>query len=351
MNAREHIVIIGAGLIGLCTASALLRSDRRITVVDARPGPCEGTSFSNSGMLHPSQARGWSPKGPVPIEVARDVAALGARSVALLQTDFARLGLDAALVRPAGCFQLIAPETDMASALASADALGVRAQAQTQFGRPAVLFPDDRSADARAYGCALEADLHARGVAFLYEAGDVSCRRDGAGFVVTTGRDGQTLHADLLMLCTGVATPKLLAQFGLEMALIDVTGISVDFARPVMDDLPLQPVMDALSRSALTVFSDRVRISGGWNITDPAKVLERWREIAPQIMDALGPPRSTWVGHRPVSPEGQPVIGATDIPGLWVNAGHGHMGWTLCAGSAERLAQQIDAYAIISGVS
>ena len=59
VSNQEEIIIIGAGLIGLCTADALTARGAQVTVIEAQPGPCEGTSFSNSGMIHPSQAVGW----------------------------------------------------------------------------------------------------------------------------------------------------------------------------------------------------------------------------------------------------------------------------------------------------
>ena len=99
--------------------------------------------------------------------------------------------------------------------------------------------------------------------------------------------------------------------------------------------------MDTESRSAMTVFQDRVRISGGWGVEDPALLVKHWRDIAPALMMRLGSPRSTWTGVRPVSPVGRPYISGTSIPNLWVNTGHGHMGWTLCAGSGELMSALI----------
>ena len=74
-------------------------------------------------------------------------------------------------------------------------------------------------------------------------------------------------------------------------------------------------------------------------MSDPAALLARWREIAPGLMLRLGSPLSTWSGVRPMSPVGRPYISETSIPNLWINTGHGHMGWTLSAGSGELLAK------------
>jgi len=152
----------------------------------------------------------------------------------------------------------------------------------------------------------------------------------------------QILQADHLVIAAGIQSVDLLARLELRMQLKAITGAAVDFALPeAREDLPSCPVMDAASRSAMTVFEDRVRISGGWQLTDPAPLLERWADLAPGLMLRLGEPLSTWTGIRPVSPVGRPYISATSIPKLWVNTGHGHMGWTLCAGSGELMAQMI----------
>jgi len=69
--------------------------------------------------------------------------------------------------------------------------------------------------------------------------------------------------------------------------------------------------MDVQSRSALTVFHDHIRISGGWGVDDPQDIIARWQVLAPDLMVKLSASQSTWLGHRPVSPLGRPFIGAT----------------------------------------
>ncbi|MEP1230533.1 MAG: FAD-dependent oxidoreductase, partial [Litorimonas sp.] len=113
-----------------------------------------------------------------------------------------------------------------------------------------------------------------------------------------------------------------------------------NYARPDMA-LPNMPVMDAATRSALTVFEDHIRLSGTWNEPDEMALLTRWRDIAPHVMERLASPLFHWSAHRPVSRAGRPYISATSIPHIWINTGHGHLGWTLCAASAELMARMI----------
>jgi D-amino-acid dehydrogenase len=99
--------------------------------------------------------------------------------------------------------------------------------------------------------------------------------------------------------------------------------------------------MDADSHSAMTVFEDEVRLSGSVGLEKPDGLLEIWRKIAPAMMDQLGEPYAAWTGMRPVSATGCPIMGATEAKGLFVNAGHAHMGWTQCAGAGEVVAEAV----------
>ncbi len=348
VDDQQDIIIIGAGLIGLCTADALAARGVRVRVIDARPGPCEGTSFSNSGMIHPSQAMSWDPdtlQSPslarARTDAARVTARLGERSKELLLEKIKSLGLP---TRAPGCVQLHADIDAVRKAQAEYNEIGIKANILIDpvntFGMTACQFPDDTSGDARAFGCALAVDLESRGVSFTYGAVDLDIRQSEGPFFVRTSKGN--FRSDHLVIAAGAHSAGCLARLGVRLQLNTVAGAAADFALPdETDDLPNTPVMDTDSRSALTVFSDRVRISGGWGLDDPAPLLERWSDIAPGLMWRLGPPRSTWSGLRPISPVGRPYISGTSIPKLWVNTGHGHMGWTLCAGSGELMADMI----------
>ncbi len=345
VSDEYDIIIIGAGLIGLCSADALSARGARVQVFEARPGPCEGTSFSNSGMIHPSQAKCWEPAGlsspdleRAQLDAARVTVQLAERSKALLLDRIEALGLP---LRSSGCVQLHADLDAARSAQSEYNEIGVKANIlmneQDTFGRAACQFPDDSSGDARAFGCALAADLDARGVSFLYGAMDLDIRRSEGRFFVRSSQGVSS--SDHLVVAAGMGSVDCLARLGVRLQLNPVAGAAADFDLPEdSEEFPTCPVMDTQSRSALTVFDDRVRISGGWGLDDPRLLIERWRDIAPGLMLRLGEPRSTWTGVRPVSPVGRPYISGTSTPNLWVNTGHGHMGWTLCAGSGDLLA-------------
>lgn len=339
------VVVIGAGLIGLSTADALAARGVSVTVIEARGAPVRGTSFSNSGMIHPSQFRPWGAK---PSAADRDaglaVRDLAHASLAPLRDAMTRLGLSEATARPIGCYQIF-PDLDAARTAQSLLARdGVDANVvidpDRTFSRPALYFPDDRSADAKQYGEALADDLAKRGVTFIYDAQDLRLR-DGGDGAVAVALAGHRFRADHVVAAAGAQTAELLAPLGLGARITPVRGWAVDFALPKGRPLPPVPVMDSTSRSALTVFADRFRLSGTWGEDSAKPLLERWAAIMPDVVAQAGKPLSVWSGLRPVSDAGRPFIGPTPVKGLWINAGHGHLGWTLCAGSGALIADMI----------
>jgi len=141
-------------------------------------------------------------------------------------------------------------------------------------------------------------------------------------------------------VAAGPQSPDVMAQLGLSLPMTTLRGFSVNFKRPDMP-LPFAPLMDAKTHSAMTVFEDHLRLSGTVNEDSARPLLQRWCELAPNIMRVLEPATEIWSGLRPLSKAGRPYIGSASVKGLWVNTGHGHMGWTLCAGSADLLARMI----------
>jgi len=344
-STSPHIGIIGAGLIGLSTAEALRVRGAKVTIWDRRPGPCEGTSFSNSGMIHPSQSISWDAAGddPAAFAAARDVVDLAKESRDLLLEQMQRLGLSSDTARAPGCIQMFQTQAEAEQALRIAHQIGVKAQltraADQSLGRPAVYFPDDNSGDARRFGLALAKALDAQGVDIIYEAQALKPQISGSNIQLITSTGAMAL--DHLVIAAGVGSQDILRSLGLSLPTKAVRGWALDFDRPDGVALPDCPIMDATTRSALTVFEDRVRLSGLWGDGSHERLLSIWSEIAPNILKTLGAPVQRWTAERPVSDLGRPFIGATSVPRLWINAGHGHMGWTLCAGSGALLTRMI----------
>jgi D-amino-acid dehydrogenase len=343
MTSSPHILILGAGLVGLSSAEALLRRGARVTVVERAPAVMRGASFANSGMIHPSQACNWAgPANDAAVDAV--VQDLALESMALLQARMADLGLDSMLARSSGCFQIFDDPSDVDRAATRLQARGVaaehRAATPDTFGRAALFFPADRSGDARLYGEALARSIVAQGgdIRLSAQTPEIAIGADGLA-ELRIGAD--ILRADAIVVACGAQSADVLRPFEIDLPVTPVRGWAVDYALPEDFALPDAPIMDAASRSALTKFSDRLRLSGTWDEASVEPLLARWRAIAPDLMAAVAEPLQIWSGLRPVSSAGRPFIDRTSVPNLWVNAGHGHMGWTLCAGSGALLADMI----------
>lgn len=345
MTSPSHIAILGAGLIGLSTADALLRRGQAVTLIDVRDHPMQGTSFANSGMIHPSQATSWT-GGISDPTVDAAVRALAMQSRDLLEARMEEFGLQAMRANPPGCFQLFDSAEEAESVLQQMTNDGLRVETvpvgQLPIGKPALYYADDRWGDARQYGLALLTSVQARG-AHLRSGCDVSLKRidsDARPKALLTV-NGQTFETDQIVIAAGIDSVSLMSDVGLALPIRPVKGWAVDFARPDAVQIPDRPVMDSVSRSALTPFSDRIRLSGTLGEDSPERLIERWSQLMPQLNLKQIPFDLVWSGVRPTSDSDRPFIDRTLLSNLWIHAGHGHMGWTLCAGSADLLVRHM----------
>jgi D-amino-acid dehydrogenase len=211
----------------------------------------------------------------------------------------------------------------------------------------ALRLPNDDTGDCRMFTEQMAALAAANGVTFQYgttidgiqAAGD---RADG----VATSRG--VLTADAYIAALGSYTPLLLAPLGIRLPVYPIKGYSLTV--PVTDAAvaPVSTVMDETYKVATTRFDERIRVGGtaeiaGWDTTlRPHRrgPLERsLRELFPKAGDVS---RATfWCGLRPMTPDGTPVMGRTRLANLWLNTGHGTLGWTMAAASGQVLADLV----------
>jgi len=345
MGQVPHIIIIGAGLIGLSTADALIRKGAQVTILEKQSGPGLGAGFSNSGMIHPSQARPWNWPDLTEAQYEQATRAtfdLATTSARILRRRIGELGLSTQSLNSGirQIFDSIAIGENLRQAYESfgIPVLEERTGPWT-FGRYVLSFPEDGCTNAYIYSQALAAHLETSGVRLHYNTEKIS-------FDIRSGRlegmlrDGQKMDCDHVVVAAGYESREILNRYDIDLPLYSEPGFAQNFKRPDMD-LPDMPIMHHASRSALTVFDDHIRLSGTVGEAGPEALTDIWEEIAPEIIEKLGPPINEWQGVRPMSRLGRPIIGPTTIDGLWVNSGHGHMGWTLSAGSGDLMAGQI----------
>src|SRR5690606_100689 len=142
----------------------------------------------------------------------------------------------------------------------------------------------------------------------------------------------------------GSFSPMMLRDFGIKLPVYPVKGYSLTL--PITDEsrAPESTVMDETYKIAITRLGDRIRVGGMAEISGYEIKLDerRRRTLLHSVMDLFpggDPAQSTfWSGLRPMTPDGTPVIGATKVEGLYLNTGHGTLGWTMSCGSGRLLA-------------
>lgn len=209
-------------------------------------------------------------------------------------------------------------------------------------------FPGDETGNAHLYCQQLKSRLREADVALEFETPVEAIQlEDGRVWGVRAG--GRRFQADKVALAAAAWSPSLARPLGIALNIRPVKGysLSIDMGRsPLMPTLAL--IDDGL-HAAATPLGSVLRLAGtaelgGWrgNI-DPARIQALWDFLA-----ALSPSlfrhaerrdARQWCGFRPMAADGRPYIGATRIPGLYVDTGHGHLGWTQAAGSAQLLSQ------------
>lgn len=216
----------------------------------------------------------------------------------------------------------------------------------------AIYYPDDYKADAYAFCKALEQGIIKLGGEILTNTSVISLTvRDGKTTGVKTATD--ELFATTTIIAAGALGTNLLRPLGVRLPVRPVKGYSLTFeGSEAFANVkgPKLPVVDDDLHCAVTPLAGAIRIAGtaeitGFNSSLPrsrlAPLLTMLRDVYPDLAQNLsledGKP---WHGFRPVSADGVPLIGVVK-PGLAVNTGHGHMGWTMSAGSGALLADTL----------
>ncbi len=395
----KKAVVIGAGIIGLTTACRLAESGYAVTVIEKEAGPGLGTSKANAGQLlfdrigamgspdflrrlprtlfdrdqgiavyglaQPSQWR-WagaflgqctSHAWQMNTQRLLEMAHLSRKSM----TDFTnRHKIDFGWRKPG---KLLVYKD--ASALAAA---GKSAKFQEQFGgrhqllsafeciehEPAlkgttrkitggVFLPDAEVGDCYAF-CQSLAQLliHKLNGQIRYGVEMTGFERDKDRIIALRTKH-EVIKGDVFILATGVNTPGLLPlKFTEKKPIAGVKGISLTF--PLGTTPPDLSVTDAAGKFVVMRLGDQVRVAGYAIFSDTLtinpefvqRLTTKARALMPEAADYHKPP-DIWAGLRPHTPDDLPMIGRAGAENLYVNAGHGSLGWTLAFGAAEAL--------------
>ena len=208
--------------------------------------------------------------------------------------------------------------------------------------------PSDESGDAHKFTRALAERAARLGVEFRFDSTVdriIASGGDIAGVMVSAPAGRQRLTADAYVAALGSYTPLLLRPLGVRLAMIPAKGYSATVPLSAAAVAPTVSLTDDEHRLVFSRLGDRLRIAGtaefnGYNLDlNPVRceaLLRRARQLFPAL--AAAGEAQFWCGLRPSTPSNVPLIGRTRYPGLWLNTGHGTLGWTMACGSAAALA-------------
>ena len=388
------IAIVGAGIVGVTTAYELASDGHEVTVFEQRSAAAEEASFATAGLLAPHLLSPWAVPGfghalrlMGPHATLRLSGGLSRANWAWLSrwrsATHASSAPAAALERLAqysqsrlqalaqrheldfeaseGRLVLLRTEQERAQlqpalqvlrdssvALREIDA-DVARQIEPGLSPEAPLagaihLPDARAGNCRLFAQLLRQGTQGSGVHFAFNTRIDRIGTTPVGVVVQGESDLRRF--DAVVLCAGTASAALLPALGLRLPMAAVYGYSVSAPLRESTHAPQASVVDAAQQISITRLGQRVRIAGGAELAGAdaehhAATLQRlyrtlndWFPGGAQLSSGV----QVWRGARPLLPDGAPVVGASGVPGLWLNTGHGAGGWALACGSARALA-------------
>lgn len=399
------VMVLGGGVAGVSTAWYLAKSGHEVSVVERNPVVADETSFANAGMLSYGYTNPWAAPG-IPLKAIKwmmqDLAPILVSSSAfnlktagwmlkmlgqcnssaynlnkrrmLRISEYSRSCLDELtqtlsldfdhrslgtieLFRDQGKLHAIAP--DLASLRECGVEHKVISHAECILHEPALAhvsekfigglrFPQDGTGDCNKFTLALAEHCRAVGVQFLMNT-EIKALESSSGKITALHTSAGTIKADAYVVCLGSYSPLLVNPLGFKLPIYPIKGYSLTL--PLLDEskAPQSTVMDEAFKVAVTRFDDRIRVGGTAEIADfDLSLKEKRRKPAEFVVNDLFPGAgdlhnaSFWCGLRPMTPDSTPIIGHTPIKNLYMNTGHGTLGWTMSQGSARLVTDLIN---------
>jgi D-amino-acid dehydrogenase len=399
-----RVLVLGAGVVGTAAAWFLARAGHQVTVVDRREGAGLETSFANGGQVSPCHAEPWANPAviakiarwlgrddapllfrwsrydpdlwkwgvrfllncfPEPTEINLErTLRIAVYSRAKLQELRAELGLEydqrrlgilhvyrrqadfdhaceaAGLMGQHGLFRRVLTPSEAVTLEPALTAVGTRLVG-------AIHTPDDESGDAHKFTRLLAEHAMKAGIEFRFgvtvDALDVQGGRI-AGVATSHG----TMNADAVVLALGSWSPLLARPLGIRLPIVPAKGYSITVPTDGRKGAPFVSVTDDEYKMVYSRLGDRLRVAGTAEMSghDTSLNQRRWtliRDRAKGLFPDAGDyaKAEPWTGLRPVTPDSVPLIGETRIKGLWLDTGHGTLGWTMSCGSGRLLADLI----------
>ncbi|MFM0630952.1 D-amino acid dehydrogenase [Paraburkholderia xenovorans] len=394
-----RVVVLGSGVVGVTSAYYLARAGHEVTVIDREAGPALETSFANAGQISPGYASPWAAPG-VPLKAVKWMFQKHAPlAIRLDGTQFqlqwmwqmlqnctsSRYAVNKGrMVRLAeysrDCLQALRAETGIQYEGRTGGTLQVF-RTQQQFdgaakdiavlqeanvpyellspaelarAEPALAavshkltgglrLPGDETGDCQMFTTRLAALAEELGVKFRYNT-PIDALAMAGGRIAGVKCGEELVRADSFVVALGSYSTQFLSGL-VKIPVYPLKGYSI--TAPIVNEAsaPVSTVLDETYKIAITRFNDRIRVGGMAEIVGFDKSLRQARrETLELCVNDLFPgggdtsKASFWTGLRPMTPDGTPIVGRTPVPNLFLNTGHGTLGWTMSCGSGQLLA-------------
>lgn len=394
-----RVLILGSGVTGTTLAYYLAKKGMQVTVVDRQSGPALETSYGNAGQISPGYASPWAAPGipfkalkwlpqrhaPLAIHATADslqyrwmmqmlrnctasrYAVNKERMVRL--SEYSRDCLDQLRnetgltyeERTLGTTQLFRTQQQLDASAKDIKVLkdsGVPYEVLDRAGivqvEPALAsvvdkltgalrLPHDETGDCYLFTTRIANMAKDLGVEFKFNS-IIDRLHISNNIINGVWIDGELIQADRYVLCLGSYTPKFLASVGIYVPIYPLKGYSLTIPITNAEMSPVSTILDETYKVAITRFDNRIRVGGMAEISGfDLSLNPRRRETLKMVTQDLYPQGGDitkaefWTGLRPATPDGTPIIGETLIKNLYLNTGHGTLGWTMAAGSGRYL--------------
>lgn len=395
-----HIYVLGSGVVGTTTAYYLAKKGFEVTVIDRQEGPALETSFANAGQISPGYASPWAAPG-VPIKAIKWMLQKHSPLIMKLTSDLSQyrwvwqliqncneksyavnkermvrmseysrdcidqLREDTGIYyegRQKGTIQLFRKQQQL-------DAVGKDIKVLEEMGTPyevldrqgilqyepglsgnihefvgALRLPNDETGDCFLFTNRLADMAKELGVKFRFNH-SIDRFEYQNGEIKGVWINGQLETADAYVVSLGSYTTAMLKPIGIDVPIYPLKGFSLTM--PIADEskAPQSTVLDESYKVAITRFDDRIRMGGmagvnGFDLSLKQKYRDTLNEVFNHVFPGAGnlAESTFWTGLRPATPDGTPIVGKTRYSNLWINSGHGTLGWTMSCGSARYIA-------------
>ncbi|CAB3626214.1 D-amino acid dehydrogenase small subunit [Achromobacter marplatensis] len=398
-----HVIVLGSGVIGTTTAYYLARQGAKVTVLDRQPAAAQETSYANAGQVSPGYSTPWAAPG-IPLKAIKWLFQKHAPLAIRLDGSLYQLKWMAAMLancsadrysvnkermlrlaeysrdclrelraatgihyeeRTRGTLQLFRTEAQLEAArrdIAVLEEVGVPYElldrnrlvtAEPALARSihklagGLRLPNDETGDCRLFTTRLAEMAAALGVDFRYNQ-TVSGLNTAGGQITGVRVGSEVLTADRYVAAFGSYTRGFLEPLGLDLPVYPVKGYSLTI--PLKDEsaAPVSTILDETYKIAVTRFDERIRVGGMAELSGfDLRLKDARRKTLELVVNDLFPDSGHvaqaefWTGLRPMTPDSTPVVGPTRYGNLFLNTGHGTLGWTMACGSGKLVADQV----------